>query len=103
MNAPARLLLSEANLLDDRGDVDVGAFLSIATHRARIEHAAYVAIDPSWTYVEVFLAEVQRLWGTVEVMRECRNARAAVAELPEAEQRARQREFKITKLREGLA
>src|SRR5260370_33674371 len=77
--------------------------LRIATQRARRELAAYAAIGAPRHWPELLGEELRRTWSIAKVMHECEQGRRELTVLTPAERHVRQLEFRLARLRRGLA
>lgn len=83
------------------GQIDHRAVVRAARRAARAELLAYVTGAP--TYRQAFRAALRLKWELAEVEAECARGRAEFAKLSPTEQRIRHMEFRIRRLRHGLA
>jgi hypothetical protein len=95
--------LREADLVTAAGAIDRAMLMRIAGQRAGREMAGNATIGAPRAWRELFGEELRRCWSIAKMLRECRNGRDALAKMPPAEQRIRQLEFRLHKLRHGLA
>lgn|SRR5262245_2227235 len=101
--SPRPTALREADLITAAGDIDRSMLIRIAAQRARCEEAAYVATGAPRPWCELLGEELRRTWSIAKVLRECRQGRDALMRISPAEQRIRQLELRLHKLRHGLA
>jgi hypothetical protein len=92
----------ESALIAPAGAINRSMLMRIAMQRARRELAAYAAIGAPRPWPELLGEELRRTWSIAEMMRQCRQGRRDAALTP-AEQHIRQLEFRLERLRHGLA
>ena len=93
----------ESALIAPAGAINRSMLMRIAMQRARRELAAYAAIGAPRPWPELLGEELRRTWSIAEMMRQCRQGRRDHAALTPAEQHIRQLEFRLERLRHGLA
>ena len=93
----------ESALIAPAGAINCSMLMRIATQRARRELAAYAAIGAPRHWPELLGEELRRTWSIAKVMYECEQGRRELAALTPAEQYVRQLEFRLERLRRGLA
>lgn len=93
----------ESALITSAGAINRSTLVRIAAQRARRELAAYAAIGAPRPWSELLGEELRRTWSIAKVMHECQQGRRELAALTSAERYIRQLEFRLERLRRGLA
>ena len=93
----------ESALMTPAGAINRSMLMRIATRHARRELAAYAAIGAPRPWSELLGEELRRTWSIAKVMYECEQGRRELAALPPPERHVRQLEFRLERLRRGLA
>jgi len=93
----------ESALITPAGAINRSMLMRIALQRARRELAAYAAIGAPRPWPELLGEELRRTWSIAKVMYECEQGRRELSTLTPAARHIRQLEFRLERLRRGLA